>query len=407
MQRRPPATDWKSILMIVLSALSILVLFAGSILLIFSGLIPLLILPFKETDAASAASSILLGIGAGSGGLLVIPTLYYNWRRLNGQPALEAAVKPIRFWQALILLFVALGCILLGNLILTNINWTAIFAFVFCLPGVLLPIATIIWIAVGGLDMGSRRRAWSIFTLGMTLGPVLIMVIEVILVVFALILGIIYIAFQPDLMDELTRLSERLANTTDPQLIFDLLLPHLTNPFLLLTGLAFIAILVPLMEEFLKPAGLWFLGGKTLPAQEGFTLGILSGAAFAVFESLANGSNISEGWGIVVFARIGTDLVHILGTGLMGWAMAVTWQDKKYLRLLGIYLLVALNHGIWNAQAILVGVSGLAEFIPNSLASITWVSTASIIGLSMQVIIMAGVLIGMNRRLLPKVEAIL
>jgi hypothetical protein len=341
------------------------------------------------------------------GGLLVSPALYYNWQRLNGKPIPGASLKPIRFWQVLILLAISLASIFLGNLLLREVSWTAILSPVFYLPAVLLPIITIVWISVGGLGMGSRRRAWNIFTLGMVLGPMVIMVIEIIIIGFLFTLGIFYIAIQPELLEELVRLSEQLITTTDPQAILDLLLPYLTNPLLLAIVFVFLTVLVPLIEELLKPSGLWFMGGKGLTAQEGFALGILSGAAFTVFESLGNGSNVTEGWGMLVLARIGTDLVHILGTGLMGWGMAVTWQDRKYLRLLGIYLLVVLNHGLWNAQAILVGVSELARFLPTALSSLTWVSTVCVVGLSVQAILMIGALAWMNRRLRSKPETVL
>lgn len=405
MQQRPHATDWPSISMIVLCAISILFLMTSAGLLVFSGLFQFLIPSPLGSDPVTAASSILLGIAAAAGGLLVSPALYYNWQRLNGKPVLEASIKPIRFWQILILLAISLASILLGDLLLREVSWTAILAPVFYLPAVTLPIIIIVWISVGGLEMGSRRRTWSIFTLGMVMGPTLIMVVEIIIIGFLFTLGILYIALQPELMDELVRLSEQLINTTDPQAILELLLPYLTHPLLLAVGFIFISILIPLIEELLKPAGLWLISGKAVSPQAGFTLGILSGAAFAVFESLGNGSNVTDGWGMLIFARIGTDLVHILGTGLMGWAMAATWQDKKYLRLLGIYLVVVLNHGLWNAQAILVGVNELAQYLPNSLSSFTWISPVCVIGLSVQSILMIAALAWMNRRLRPKAES--
>jgi len=91
----------------------------------------------------------------------------------------------------------------------------------------------------------------------------------------------------------------------------------------------------------------------------------------------------------------------------MGWAMTATWQDKKYMRLLGIYLLVVINHGLWNTQAILVGVSDLADYLPSSLSSFTWISPVCVIGLSVQSILMIGALAWMNHRLRPKAETVL
>ena len=404
MQSRSMAIVWPSILMIVLCTIGALLLFTIAGLLVFSGLFQLLTPYTTGMDAISAASAILLGVGAAFMGVLVLPPLYYNWQQLNGKPVPETSIKPIRVWQILILVAIALVTIFLGDLLLKEINWKAILAPVFYLPAVILPILTAVWIAIGGLKIGSLRRAWNLFALGMVMVPIFIMVLEIIIFSFLFLLLIFYVALQPDLMNQLVRLGEQLVNITEPQAVLDLVLPYLTNPLLLTIGFASISILVPLTEEILKPASLWLLGRKVPSAQEGFTLGVLSGAAFTLFESLGNVSNATEGWGVLVLARVGTDLVHILGTGLMGWAIATTWQDKKYLRLLGIYLLVVLNHGVWNAQAILVAASQLALILPGSLSTQTWIPIAIVVGLSVQTVLMIGCLVWMNHRLRPKAE---
>jgi hypothetical protein len=90
---------------------------------------------------------------------------------------------------------------------------------------------------------------------------------------------------------------------------------------------------------------------------------VLSGAGYAFFESLALTPS-GENWVFLVVARMGTAVIHILNTGLMGWALAKTWQDGRYLRLGVTYLTVVLIHGLWNALtlvSVLTSVSTLTN----------------------------------------------
>jgi RsiW-degrading membrane proteinase PrsW (M82 family) len=82
---------------------------------------------------------------------------------------------------------------------------------------------------------------------------------------------------------------------------------------------------------------------------EGFTAGLLSGAGYALFESLALASG-GEQWAALVFARIGTAGIHILTTGLTGWALVLAWRRRRFLRLAATYVFVVSVHGVWNAS---------------------------------------------------------
>jgi hypothetical protein len=42
--------------------------------------------------------------------------------------------------------------------------------------------------------------------------------------------------------------------------------------------------------------------------------------------------------------------------GLMGWALASTWQDGRYLRLVLTYLGVSALHGLWNLFSLAQGI---------------------------------------------------
>ncbi len=61
----------------------------------------------------------------------------------------------------------------------------------------------------------------------------------------------------------------------------------------------------------------------------------------------------------LVLGRTGTGILHTVNTGLVGWALASTWRDRRYLRLAGAYLLAAGLHGLWNVFGALMALPAL------------------------------------------------
>ena len=146
------------------------------------------------------------------------------------------------------------------------------------------------------------------------------------------------------------------------------------------------------------------MAGRNLTPAEGFTAGVLSGAGFALFENLGNASIGGEGWSTLVTVRISTVLLHVLTTGLTGWALASAWREKRYLRLgLAFTVSIAL-HGMWNGMAVLsVAASQLPESlgIPPAFRVVGFVAMA---GLVMLLLVNFGIYLGLNgmlRRSLP------
>jgi hypothetical protein len=45
--------------------------------------------------------------------------------------------------------------------------------------------------------------------------------------------------------------------------------------------------------------------------------------------------------------------VHILTAGLTGWALAMTWQKKRFLQLFLAYCCAVAIHGLWNGLTLL------------------------------------------------------
>jgi hypothetical protein len=103
----------------------------------------------------------------------------------------------------------------------------------------------------------------------------------------------------------------------------------------------------------------WLLRKRPPTPQEGFALGVISGAGFALLESLLAAASNDGVWGLAFVARVGGGVMHILNTGLMGWAIASFWQEHRFGRLARTYVLVVFLHGLWNALTVGTIVGGL------------------------------------------------
>ncbi len=232
-----------------------------------------------------------------------------------------------------------------------------------------LPVIWLVHLGRYGLSSGSIQRSLGVLSAGMAGSFFLALVCELLAVFALLIIGLVILAANPSALLQFNFLAQRLMNSNmDPQVVLRALQPYLQNPVIIFVGLAFISGIVPLIEEFLKPLAVWLLGKKLLTPAEGFAAGVLAGGGFALTESLGQVVTSSgSDWLQVEFMRGGTDLLHILTAGLMGWALVSAWRDGKAWRLGLTYLGVILLHGSWNALALGYGLAPFLSFSPSSL----------------------------------------
>jgi RsiW-degrading membrane proteinase PrsW (M82 family) len=251
-----------------------------------------------------------------------------------------------------------------------------------------LPILLLLHLGRRGLPSGSPQRVSGTFASGLVLGPAIILVAEIFLLIAGLLLLIVYLVSQPELLDQLSSLSDQfLRGELNPEQLQNLLSGSL-SPGVMLAIIAFAGLAVPLIEEAFKPIGVWLLllGRRRLSPAEGFSLGLVSGAGFALFESLLANAGV-ESWLAVVTARSGTAVVHLFTAGLVGWALAATWSNRHYLRLLGIYLLAVAIHGLWNTLTALTAFNQLGTLANFSLlgklapAILVFLATGCLFGL--------------------------
>jgi RsiW-degrading membrane proteinase PrsW (M82 family) len=294
---------------------------------------------------------LLMAAGATFAGLMLLPSAGYAYYRLVNKPI------PIRFrlqrpgWVILLVpLLIGLGYLASES---SSLVWIV-------LPPIhVITIAiSIFWLAylgTRGIKLGSGQRVWGIFGVGMVAGPFLSIIVEFIVILGVGILGIGFLARDPVFAWDFSQLAEKLFADPNqpPDAIIDFFEPYIFQPFILYLGLSVTAVLVPLIEEFFKPLGVWLLLGRNPSPAQGFAAGILSGAGFALFENFSLAASSGEEWSLVVLTRIGTSVIHIIVTGLTGWALASAWHAGRYIRLGLTYLLSVSIHALWNGLVVL------------------------------------------------------
>lgn len=353
-----------------------------------------------EVDARGTIYSVTIGfIGILLGTVAVISFLKF----LN-KPAADVKVPTsLQGWQ------IAAGVIggglalLLGQLIQgnTSVNWLVL--PLLTIPAVMIPIWLLTSLGARDLSLGSRWRAGSVLGLSLTVTPFLLFALEVVVIIVIFIFVVMYAVTTPEVAAEFERLSRQFM-FIDPESeeAIRLLLPYFVRPGVLVPLAIFFSVIVPLLEELLKPLAVWLLVNKLDSAGQGFALGALSGAGFAIIETFNVSAQLAE-WGGLLFTRIGTGLLHITTTALMGAAIYTAFRERRYLRLVASYLLVVLLHGLWNFAAVansfsalLAGDGGLNTDIPVEVYRT--METSSAVGLVLLTVILLALLIFGNRR---------
>ncbi len=328
--------------------------------------------------------------------LLVIPGAALALMRLFGRerPRL-LRISPLRAASLALLLWPVI--LFIGWLSSSNGELTWLVLPPLQVLAVALPVWWFIEVGRSKLADGNAQRGWGIFSLGLVAGPLLAMVLELLAIIALVIIVIMYISLQPGLADEVMRLVERLQGL-DPQSprALDLLRPYLESPTFLALLAGVVSGIVPLIEELVKPLPVLLLAlWRKIPPVEGFIAGLISGGAFGLVESLGLASNLQgESWAPVLATRVGTGLLHIVTTSLVGWGLASAIREKRWLRLLLTYISAVSLHGIWNLLGISVGVESL-----NLGPAFDRVALFAAAGLALLALLLYTILVRMNLRL--------
>jgi len=303
-------------------------------------------------------SSLLFTAGLGFAGVLLIPSVFYSGRKLFGDHPPSFPNRDRLIWLGYLFPIP----ILFGYLIQQGSSWGQI----------LLPMAhvfangaSIIWVlslARMKFPPKSAQRNWGAFGTGLTLTPAITFVIEILLLVVIGIFWLVMIQYRPDLESDIQYLLNFVnESTAQSEISARWAGEFVARPEVSGTVFLYFSLLIPIVEELLKPLAVYFLLGRKLKPWEGFLIGATAGAGYALFENLTIGA-AADTWTFVMISRLGTTAVHILTTGLVGWGLASAWTEKKYGRLAGSFIAAVALHGVWNGLNIFNAVADFSAF---------------------------------------------
>lgn len=395
----PRGTHLPSIALLAVSGLGLLVYWGAAAAFAAGGLYMLVM-----EDALSAQTFSLWTLSATAlfFGLLLLPPLALAFLRLIGHdgPALPRVPGAQRLLPWLWVLWPVV--LLLGHLAfrLGKAAWLVLPPLQ--ILAVCIPLVWFFHLGSRGLEKLRPPVGWGLVAYGLSLSPILIIGLEMVLLAGAFVLLVLFLMNRPDLMGQLGPISEQyLQQQLSPELLFQRVRPLLMQPGLIAGVLAFMAGIVPVVEEILKPAALWLLAGKRLTPAQGFVGGLLCGGVFTLMETLGNLSAPAEDmWLVLVATRAGTGLLHMVASGLVGWGLASALGQGRYLRLVGAFISASLLHSLWNVAALVMGIAPvLYPAAAPSIGTAAWLGRAAPWVLAGLMLLLFAILGGMNQKL--------
>jgi hypothetical protein len=385
-------THYPSAFGFLLFALAALFVFVISIILGLSAL-----LAYIEEGVGNVQSTIYSATFAFTGMLLGVVSIISLLRFMDKPFARAQVSTSFEAWKVATGIVGAGLVLLIGSWVMENqtVNWLVL--PLLTIPAVMLPIWTLIGMATKDLSLDSRWRMWSTLGVSLTVTPFLSFILEALVVIAILFIVVLYAVVNPEAATAFEKLSTQFAYmNVQSEEALRLLTPYITKPVVVIPVMIFFSIIIPLLEELIKPLAVWLLARKLDSAAQGFALGALSGAGFAIWETF-NVSGQTADWSILLFTRIGTGLLHITTSALMGGAIFMAIREKRYPRLFGTYLLAILLHGLWNASAVTTSFTRLMVTYNHAAnyESVQWIAT---IGLAILATVMLTLLVTSNRR---------
>jgi len=354
MDTKPRSTNWRSILLVIFGI-------GGTVLTISSAIGILVFIAINKDFMVQMNTPVLASILTASTliaiGLLLLPVTWLSVKRLRGWDFESFSLSTLRPWAWIVIPGLWVLVMVLASLFhnAANALW---YIPVLHFLSIALPIYFVLRIAISHIPLGSSQRAWTVFSSGMTLSPVLAVVAEIFMLILGILVITLFLGFNPDIMAEVEYLINQIEQASDLDSVAYLLEPILKNPLTLLAALTFLSFLVPIIEESAKSLGIWLVSDLLTSPAQGFALGVLSGAGFALAESLSASLTVDENWAVTLFMRAISGSMHMLATGLVGWGIAYARLEKHYLRMISMVLLAMLLHASWNAGAVFAVAGG-------------------------------------------------
>lgn len=352
---------WRYWLLIVLLTVGGVCAFGAALIALLAG--ALFLTRLVEMPSNSAVFFFNLAWSSALVGALVTRALFAVMRprpAVRASGGLKKISAALLLWAVVALLFQSVEQSALAWLLLPPL----------VVAGSVAPVWGLLELARQRLDPLPDSRAWGIPALSLVVTiPVTLLVSLFGLVVYFIGMAL-YLNSRPELTLRLNLLMERMnQGQFDPALLSRLSDLLFGDPVVVALLISLIAGLTPLVEELLKPLALWLFAGDRLTPAQGFLGGVLCGAAFGLWENINALSSAGDGGGtLILVLRVGSVLLHMTTTGMVGWGMASFWQDRRHLvRLAGGYLLAVGLHAAWNLFAILSAAPALPQ-LPLRLA---------------------------------------
>ncbi len=354
-----PGLHWPSIGQLLVVGLGFLTFLGGALTMFLGGMVSLFTPADNLSDPATfftyMAGALLLV-------LLLLPSLVFSLIRLSGKEPKMGA-----WWQKLAAIFHPkrlawlYPLVILGGYLLApnkSLNWLGmpllnVFAFG-------IPVAFLLWLGMRKLPNGSLQRDWGAFGLGLTIVPLVMFFFEIIAILFLGVVIIARVTATPELGAALQTLMDYLQAVDTPGSTFPMQAAQqlVSDPLVLGMILMFFSGFVPLIEETFKPLAVLFLLRRPLPPQDGWVLGMLSGAGFALVENLGNVA-IGEGWAILGIARLGATALHIFASGLVGTGLVAARTQNRFGRLALNFMIAVVLHAVWNGVTVVASIADL------------------------------------------------
>jgi hypothetical protein len=286
---------------------------------------------------------------------LCLPAIFYGGSSLLGRAA-RARGKPDRRWLYLTLLFpIAIGA---GYLAYERGIVAGLLGPTSHLLAAGLPVlAAVVVIRRLGPDL-PERRVWGQVLAGLWITPACALTLELLTLIPLAAVLIIGIRSSIDFnaLSELMVGPDPLSAPEYSSLLRGLIL----RPWVIVLVLSYVALIVPIIEEALKSVAVWPFLRKGLSPAEAFLSGTLAGGGYAMFEALFL-TQPGEGWAETMLARVGATFVHVLTAGISSWGLVQGFRYRHWARGLLAAVTAVVIHGLWNASAVGIGISVVAD----------------------------------------------
>lgn len=373
MTQNEPYDRWDLVLLLYSLAGSALSL-AGGISVAIVGAIAYLSADLEGAQAAQWTASGLLTLAAAG-----VPALWLSARIvIKGER--PASGRPVKDWLRVGALF-PVG-LLLGFLAYERGILSPLLGPVGQLLAIGTPAVLAVLLVRRAGPVVPLRRIWGHLLVGMWAVPVFALMLEGITFLLGIVTTSAGLALVPGGRQLLSEL-QQLVGSIETQPSLEAVAEIALHPIAIVLIVAFLGILVPVIEELAKTATIWPLLPRRISGGEAFLGGALGGTGFALAEALFL-AQPGTGWVITAFARAGATMMHALATGIASWALAEALIRRRWLQgAAGLGIAIFL-HGLWNVSAIGIGLTQLATSasfdLPSSmLESILSASAATIV----------------------------